>query len=639
MSKKSVEDNKQDSKEILKLNEISNLLNYDFKNIKYLKEALTRQSAITEGHQNAYKNNYQRLEFLGDSVLNFIISDLVYDIFPDNKEEGLSFLRSILIRNDTLGTFADKINLGKFLIVGKGEEFSNIRHNKKVLADLVESLFGAVFIDSEKNYDVTKYVVLNFLKPVIYGDKNFIKYSFNLDQYFNKLKVLEREVLPELSEVVDLNNQSYVLSENSFSEFLNSNKTREETNFNNQNVDMKDFTNNNSNTTIIIDNSGKSIIKLKNNPDNYFKIFSNIRFEISDVENLLSMTDKLEDLNNSLDKISQEINFNHLIDFELLYINSNENFTGLLVKNIQATEKLIKAICMKIIYYLNNLEIKQHYFYSKLLLYLIINFNNEINDFLFKSVFCLLHNGICEYYRKNYEMSKQFLEKVFESLKIIEEDNNSNSTNNNNTKIILDYKFTCVNYYAEIAFINNNIGLMNECVKIISSLNQNFDDSWKIVQFQKIYVKNFILINSNDLNSVNDVIQKFSYQLNSLSDEIKSSKAFLEDFIELGLLKFKLNKFLDFSEIYEFQKLIEDRCGENSILLYNIFSFYLNRLKEEYNSPNANLNFEIFERIALYSNRLMKIILKNFTMNTQIFIEHLKDYNITLDKYANFTSL
>jgi hypothetical protein len=249
-------------------------------------------------------------------------------------------------------------------------------------------------------------------------------------------------------------------------------------------------------------------------------------------------------------------------------------------------------------------------------------------------VFCLLHNGICEYYRKNYSASKQYFENVFESLKIIEDE--SSKTSKSSTELIVEYKFTCLNYYAEIAFNNKDVTSLNESVKVIASLNENINDSWRIVQFQKIYVKNYILNNYSQVNGVNEVIQNFFNQMAALSDEIKCSKAFFEDHVDLAIFKHKLNGYSDYSEIIEYQKLIEEACGENSILLLNIFFFYLDRLKEE--CEREKDNFEKIEKITFYSYKLMKIISYNFTINSKIYLENLKENNRLLDEYTNFNS-
>lgn len=114
-------------------------LNYQFKKIAYLKQALTHCSAGSE--------NYERFEFLGDSILGFVIANELFSQFPLQSEGQLSRLRSFLVRGDTLVELAKEIDLGAFLFLGQGELKSGGFRRASILSDALEAIFAAVFLD------------------------------------------------------------------------------------------------------------------------------------------------------------------------------------------------------------------------------------------------------------------------------------------------------------------------------------------------------------------------------------------------------------------------------------------------------------------------------------------------------------
>ena len=104
------------------------------------------ESALT--HRSAGGNNNERLEFLGDAMLNFIIAAELYRRFPKATEGELSRLRASLVKQDTLASLARQIQLGEFLTLGGGELKSGGRGRDSILADALEAIFGAVYLDS-----------------------------------------------------------------------------------------------------------------------------------------------------------------------------------------------------------------------------------------------------------------------------------------------------------------------------------------------------------------------------------------------------------------------------------------------------------------------------------------------------------
>lgn len=115
-------------------------LEYSFNNIELLDEALTHRSF-------APKNN-ERLEFLGDGVLNFVIAHELFKSYPDVQEGDLSRLRANLVNKESLAEIADQLNLGDVIKLGSGELKSGGFRRPSILADAVESILGAVYSDS-----------------------------------------------------------------------------------------------------------------------------------------------------------------------------------------------------------------------------------------------------------------------------------------------------------------------------------------------------------------------------------------------------------------------------------------------------------------------------------------------------------
>jgi ribonuclease-3 len=120
-------------------------IGYQFKNRALLMEALTHPSLA---HENSHGQNHnQRLEFLGDAVLQLLLTDRVFELHPDLAEGKLTQIRAHLANRHSLHRRAQAIDLGRFLLLGKGEEASGGRERLSVLADAYEALIGAVYLD------------------------------------------------------------------------------------------------------------------------------------------------------------------------------------------------------------------------------------------------------------------------------------------------------------------------------------------------------------------------------------------------------------------------------------------------------------------------------------------------------------
>lgn len=107
--------------------------------------ALTHKSWVNE-HSGARESN-ERLEFLGDAILEFVVSKEIYDRFPDQEEGYLTVLRANLVNTVSLAKLAQKLNIGDILFLSKGEEETGGRKNTSLLANTIEAIIGALFLD------------------------------------------------------------------------------------------------------------------------------------------------------------------------------------------------------------------------------------------------------------------------------------------------------------------------------------------------------------------------------------------------------------------------------------------------------------------------------------------------------------
>jgi ribonuclease-3 len=124
---------------IAALSQLQKDLGYAFLQPDLLTQALTHRSA--KGQHN------ERLEYLGDAILGFVIADQLYHRFPRHKEGDLSRMRSALVKGDTLSVMARELNLGDYLQLGPGELKSGGHNRDSILADALESILGAVYLD------------------------------------------------------------------------------------------------------------------------------------------------------------------------------------------------------------------------------------------------------------------------------------------------------------------------------------------------------------------------------------------------------------------------------------------------------------------------------------------------------------
>lgn len=117
----------------------------DFINKKLLEIALTHKSCLNENPD--LKESNERLEFLGDAILEFVITETLYKSFPDKQEGYLTSLRANLVNTQNLAEVAKKLNIGNLIHLSKGEEDGGGRKNPSLLSDTVEAIIGALYLD------------------------------------------------------------------------------------------------------------------------------------------------------------------------------------------------------------------------------------------------------------------------------------------------------------------------------------------------------------------------------------------------------------------------------------------------------------------------------------------------------------
>jgi len=138
------------------MNPLEQRLKYKFRNPLLLAEALTHPSLGHETHRHHFDN--QRLEFLGDAVLQLIFTEWLFDHFPKFSEGNLTKMRSTLVSREGLKMHAERLDLGQHLMLGRGEESSGGRERLSALADAYEALIGAIYLDSD--YVTARRIVL-----------------------------------------------------------------------------------------------------------------------------------------------------------------------------------------------------------------------------------------------------------------------------------------------------------------------------------------------------------------------------------------------------------------------------------------------------------------------------------------------
>lgn len=160
------------------LAELEQTIGYTFKDKKLLLQALTHSSYANEQKINK-RGDYERLEFLGDAVLELVSSHYLFTRYPDKKEGEMTKLRASMVCEPALSYCAQDIHLDKYLILGKGEEATGGRHRESIIADVMEAIIGAIYLDSgleAARAHIEKYILDNpEEKQIFYDSKSVLQ--------------------------------------------------------------------------------------------------------------------------------------------------------------------------------------------------------------------------------------------------------------------------------------------------------------------------------------------------------------------------------------------------------------------------------------------------------------------------------
>jgi ribonuclease-3 len=162
---------KKTNPDFSKFEEISGIT---FKNKELLRRAFTHRSFLNE-NRGAESSHNERLEFLGDAVLELMVTEYLYDKYPDSNEGDLTAYRASLVNAITLSEAAQKINVNDFLLLSKGEAKDTGKARQYILANTMEAIIGAIYLD--QGYDIARYFIsknLFHLIDVIIAEKSWI---------------------------------------------------------------------------------------------------------------------------------------------------------------------------------------------------------------------------------------------------------------------------------------------------------------------------------------------------------------------------------------------------------------------------------------------------------------------------------
>lgn len=163
---------------------IEERLGYEFNDKDLILEALTHSSYTNEMKINK-RENYERLEFLGDAVLEMISSEFLYRVYPDDPEGVLSKTRASMVCEQSLSICARRMGLGELIFFGHGEEMAGGRERDSILCDVVESVLGAIYLDG--GFDEAKHYVMTHILKDLKKEELFKDYKTMLQEEIYKI--------------------------------------------------------------------------------------------------------------------------------------------------------------------------------------------------------------------------------------------------------------------------------------------------------------------------------------------------------------------------------------------------------------------------------------------------------------------
>lgn len=162
------------------LNELFKTLNIVPNDVGLYKLALTHSSHNADANTKHF--DYERLEYMGDAVLDYVSADLIYRSFPNMEPGNMSKLRSFLVKSKTLSNYARKINLSEYIIAGQSVSVQQIRQSDKILEDCFESIIGAIYLDQgiEVAYQYIKNILIDDI--INFGKQDLTDYKSKLQE-------------------------------------------------------------------------------------------------------------------------------------------------------------------------------------------------------------------------------------------------------------------------------------------------------------------------------------------------------------------------------------------------------------------------------------------------------------------------
>lgn len=190
------------------LKELEKIIGYYFQNNDLLKQAMTHSSYANEKRLKARDNN-ERLEFLGDAVLELITSDFLYKKYKIKPEGDLTKMRASIVCEQTLSICTKEIRLGDFLFLGKGEDLTGGRERNSILSDAMEALIGAIYLDggltNAKEF-IDKFILTDVEHKQLFYDSKTILQEIVQSEYEGELTyILIKEEGPDHNKRFEIN--------------------------------------------------------------------------------------------------------------------------------------------------------------------------------------------------------------------------------------------------------------------------------------------------------------------------------------------------------------------------------------------------------------------------------------------------
>lgn len=181
------------------ITEFQTMIGYQFKEEGLLRQALTHSSYANEKHMKKLSDN-ERLEFLGDAVLEIVSSDFLYHNYPNVPEGELTRLRASIVCEPTLALCTEELSLGNYLLLGKGEDLTGGRKRKSILSDALEAIIGAIYLDggfaNAKEF-IHKYILTDIEHKKLFYDSKTILQEVVQGKHENLEYVLVEESGPD----------------------------------------------------------------------------------------------------------------------------------------------------------------------------------------------------------------------------------------------------------------------------------------------------------------------------------------------------------------------------------------------------------------------------------------------------------